>query len=105
MKLSLKNGLLFGLLIGAVAALLYAPKTGEELREELKEKVDAVPNNFFTFLESVIDLTISVLDFARSAFKEQSSKFSKAFESGVSAAREKSEELRKYASQAAQNNK
>ena len=103
MKLSLKNGLLLGLLIGAVSALLYAPKAGRELREELKEKVDAVPNNFFTLLESLIDLTISVLDFAKSAFKEQGSKFSKAFESGMSAAREKSEELRKYSSQTAQN--
>ena len=102
MKLSLKNGLFLGLLIGAISALLYAPKTGKELREELKGKVDAVPNSFFNFLESLIDLAISVLDFAKSAFKEQSYKFSKAFDSGISAAKEKSEELKRYASQTSQ---
>ena len=103
MKLSLKRGLLIGLLIGVASALLYAPKTGKELREELKEKVEAVPHNFFNFLESLIDLTVSVLDFARAAFKEQSHRFSKAFESGISAATEKSDELKKYAAQAIQN--
>ena len=102
MKLSLKKGLLLGLLIGVASALLYAPKTGKELREELKEKVEAVPHNFFNFLESLIDLTLSVLDFAKVAFKEQSYRFSKAFESGVSAAKEKSDELKKYATQASQ---
>ena len=103
MKLTLKRGLLLGLLIGVASALLYAPKTGKELREELKEKVEAVPHNFFNFLESLIDLTLSVLDFAKTAFKEQSVRFSKAFESGVSAAKEKSDELKKYATQASQN--
>ena len=102
MKLTLKRGLLLGLLIGVASALLYAPKTGKELREELKEKVDAVPKNFFNFLESLIDLTVSVLDFAKVAFKEQSYRFSKAFESGVSAAKEKSDELKKYATQSSQ---
>ncbi len=102
MKMTLKRGLLLGLLIGVASAFLYAPKTGKELREELKDKVDAVPQNFFNFLESLIDLAVSVLDFAKSAFKEQSYRFSKAFESGVSAAKEKSDELKKYAAQASQ---
>ncbi len=103
MKMSLKKGLFLGLLIGVVAALLYAPKTGKELREELKGKVEAVPNKFFDFLESLIDLTMSVLDFAKAAFKEQSYRFSRAFESGVNAAKEKSDELKKYASEVSQN--
>ena len=102
MKMTLKRGLLLGLLIGVVSAFLYASKTGKELRKELKEKVEAVPQTFFNFLESLIDLTVSVLDFAKSAFKEQSYKFSKAFESGLSAAKEKSDELRKYATQTSQ---
>ena len=100
MKLTLKRGLFLGLLIGVASALLYAPKTGKELREELKEKVEAVPQNFFNLLESLIDLTVSVLDFAKAAFKEQSFRFSKAFESGLSAAKEKSDELKRYATQA-----
>ena len=35
MKLSLKNGLLLGLLIGLASAVLYTPKSGKELREGL----------------------------------------------------------------------
>lgn len=32
------KGLFFGGIVGAVAALLYAPKSGKELREELRER-------------------------------------------------------------------
>lgn len=33
-------GFLMGLLIGAVAALLYAPKAGDELRDEFRVRAD-----------------------------------------------------------------
>lgn len=33
-------GFVFGLLIGAIAALLYAPKSGEITREELRQRTD-----------------------------------------------------------------
>ena len=33
-------GFIFGLLVGAVAALLYAPKSGDITREELKVRSD-----------------------------------------------------------------
>ena len=104
MKLSLKHGLLIGLILGIASALLYAPKTGKELRSELKGKVDAVPKNFFNLLESLIDLTVSVLDFAKDAFKEQGYKFSKAVELGLSTAKEKSEELKKFATNVTNSN-
>ena len=96
MKLSLKNGLLFGLLIGIGSAFLYAPKTGKELRDELKEKTSAVPQKFLSFLESLVDLVISVLDFTKDAFYEQGDKFSHAVTTGLNAAKEKTEELKKY---------
>lgn len=98
MKLSLKNGLLIGLLIGLASAVLYTPKSGKELREELKDKVNNVPFHFFNFLESLIDLTLSVLDFAKSAFQEQREKLSSALSAGIAAARIKAEELKQYAS-------
>ncbi|MCQ2203819.1 MAG: YtxH domain-containing protein [Bacteroidales bacterium] len=34
------NGLLFGALIGGAIALLFAPKTGAETREVLKDKIN-----------------------------------------------------------------
>ncbi len=33
-------GFLVGLLLGAVAALLYAPKPGDEMREEMRTRTD-----------------------------------------------------------------
>lgn len=98
MRLSLKSGLIIGLLVGIVSAFLYAPKSGKELREELKGKLDIVPTNFFAFLESVVDLLVSVLDFLKVSFQEQREKITHALGSGIIAAKEKSEELKKVAS-------
>lgn len=94
MKLSFKNGIFLGLIFGIGAALLCAPKSGKELREELKGKVQAVPFHFLNFLESLIDLTVSVLDFAKDSFKEQGYNLSRAFEYGVNAAKEKNREMK-----------
>lgn len=96
MRLSVKNGLFFGLLVGVVSAFLYAPKPGKELREELKDKVNSIPRNFLNLLESLVDLALSLLDFAKVAFSEQSERISKAVSTGINAAREKTEELKKY---------
>ena len=93
MRLSLKHGLFLGLIIGISSAFLYAPKTGKELREELKEKASSVPYHFLNLLESLVDLVVSVLDFAKIAFREQSEKLSNAVSSGLAAAREKTQEL------------
>lgn len=97
MKLSLKHGLFLGLLVGITSAILYAPKTGKELREDLREKASDIPYHFLNLLESLVDLTMSILDFAKHAFQEQSEKLSKAVYSGINAAKEKSEELQRLA--------
>lgn len=97
MRLSLKHGLFFGLVVGIVSALLCAPKTGKELREELKEKASSVPMQFLNFLESLVDLVISILDFAKVAFQEQGERLSKAVSYGLTAAKEKSDELKRFA--------
>ena len=97
MKLSLKRGILLGLIIGIGSALLYAPKSGREIREDVKEKLNSVPRNFFNLLESLIDLSLAVLDFAKDAFREQGERFSNALSKGVSAAREKTDELKTLA--------
>ncbi|MBI1857705.1 MAG: YtxH domain-containing protein [Candidatus Melainabacteria bacterium] len=93
-----KDGLLLGVILGLGSALLYTPKPGEEVREEVREKLDSVPRHFFNLLESLIDLSISVLDFSKGAFEGQGERLSKAVSSGIDAAREKSEELRKMTS-------
>jgi gas vesicle protein len=97
MKLSVKNGLFWGLLLGIIAALLYAPKSGKELRADLKEKIDSVPKNISSLFESIVDLIVSVIDFALDACEEQGSKISQAVSTGVSAAKDKASELKKLA--------
>ena len=39
------TGLLLGVAIGAIAALLYAPKSGEEIRQEIKDLADQQKDN------------------------------------------------------------
>ena len=97
MKMTLKRGLLLGLLIGVASAFLYAPKTGKELREELKDKINNVPYHFFNLLESIVDLAVSVLDFAKESFQEQQHRLSKAVNAGINAAKEKTTELKDLA--------
>ncbi len=96
--MKMKDGLTLGFILGAITALLCAPKSGKELRKELKGKVNIVPKNFYTLMESVVDLSASVLDFAKDSFKEQSERFSEAVHKGLDVAKEKSDELKKLAS-------
>ena len=101
MKLSLRNGLFFGLVIGVASAFLYAPKAGKELREELKDKTDSICQHFLNLLESLVDLSVSILDFVKDAVKEQSEKVTHAVACGITAAKEKTEELKKFTANAA----
>lgn len=93
-----KDGLLFGLVLGVAAAFLYSPKTGEEIREEVKDKLNSVPEHLFNFLESLLDLSISVLGFTKGSFQGQREKLSRAFSSGLNAAKDKTDELTKVTS-------
>ncbi len=46
-------GLLAGGAIGAVLALLYAPKSGKELRADLKERADDLVGNADEYMQNV----------------------------------------------------
>jgi gas vesicle protein len=58
-------GLLSGAVIGGVIALLYAPKTGKETRQLIKDKttevVDAVKEKTTEVVDAVKDKTIEVI--------------------------------------------
>jgi gas vesicle protein len=45
-------GLLSGALVGAAAAMLLAPTSGDELRSELGSRVDTAINNFRATVET-----------------------------------------------------
>ena len=95
MKLTLKRGLVLGVLVGIASAFLYAPKPGKELRAELRGRLNLVPKRLLDLLESIVDLTYSVFDFAKATIDEQGEKISCAVTSGLTAAKEKSEELKR----------
>lgn len=99
-----RDGLFLGLLIGVASALLYAPKKGKEVRSEVKDKLTNVPKHFFGLVESILDLTISVLEFTRESFQEQKEHLTSAVSSGINAAKEKTEELKRFASNISANN-
>jgi len=42
------TGLLAGAAIGGVIALLYAPKSGKDTREQIRQKLDDLENEFET---------------------------------------------------------
>ncbi len=58
-------GLLSGAVIGGVIALLYAPKTGKETRQLIKDKttevVDSVKDKTTEVVDAVKDKTIEVM--------------------------------------------
>jgi gas vesicle protein len=93
-----RDGLFLGVLLGIASAFLYAPKSGDEVRDEVKDKLDSVPKNFFALLESIVDLSSAVLDFAKDAFDEQKGTFTSAVSSGIDAAKKKREEFSSHIS-------
>ena len=53
---SLLAGLLLGLVSGAIFTLLYTPKKGSEVREELLSKADELPDEVNKLLADIKDL-------------------------------------------------
>ncbi|MHB9022894.1 MAG: YtxH domain-containing protein [Armatimonadota bacterium] len=84
------SGMLVGLAIGAAVALLYAPQSGRETREDLAESLNELR-------ERVDDLTHKVADEAQARFAETKADIVEAVEAGRAAATEKAQTLRKKA--------
>jgi gas vesicle protein len=55
------KGVVHGMIIGGAVALLYAPKPGRQMREELSERLDQVRGQ----MQPVIDQAQGVVDSAR----------------------------------------
>lgn len=98
-----RNGIILGLLIGVGAAFLYAPKSGKETREDLKEKLNKVPQSFLNLLESLVDLSVSVLDLAKESLEEQSDRLSNVVNKGMSYAKDKTEKIKSLATSISKN--
>src|SRR5206468_6356683 len=55
------RGVVHGMIIGGAVALLYAPKPGRQMREELSERLDQVRGQ----MQPVLDQAQGVVDSAR----------------------------------------
>ncbi|MBY0356790.1 MAG: YtxH domain-containing protein [Candidatus Obscuribacterales bacterium] len=86
-------GLFFGALGGVTIALLTAPKSGKELRGELREGAKAIPERASELLDDTLDLYASGVNYAQVAVEEQTMRVKKAVAAGKLAAAKKREEL------------
>ena len=77
---SLLAGLLFGLVSGVIFTLLYTPKTGREVREDLKSRANGLPREMDNLLLDIKDLYNRTSDIFKTMSKEQCAKFTDAIQ-------------------------
>ena len=83
-------GLIIGGVIGAAVALLYAPKSGKETREELLAQLDDVKTR-------IDEATREFRESAMAKIAETRNDIGKAVDAGRTAAKARAEDLRKKA--------
>jgi gas vesicle protein len=86
-------GLFIGALGGATVALLTAPKSGKELRSDLKDGAAALPERVSELMDDTLDLYASGVNYAQLAVEEQTMRVKRAVAAGKLAAAKKREEL------------
>lgn len=83
----------WGLLLGAAAALLYAPKSGRETREELSDSFDRLRDEAETRARELQDTMNATVDDVRHQFEDGLDAARRAVESGREAARSSRDEV------------
>ena len=86
---SVLSGLFWGLIAGAAFTLLYTPKSGKELREDLKHKVDELPDEVDKLLSDIRDLYNKSSEMVISMGKEQCDKLKEALSEAEKAIKSK----------------
>lgn len=86
-------GFFFGALVGAAAALLFAPAPGEEFREQIKEKGIELKEQASTLGAEAGQRADELLARGQVLLQEQRLRFREAVEEGRQAAARKKEEL------------
>lgn len=85
--------LIWGILMGAAAALLFAPKSGRETREELADSFYRLRDDAELRIREVQDTVNTTVEDVRRQFDEGVTTARRAVESGREAARASREEL------------
>lgn len=83
----------WGLLLGAGAALLFAPKSGQETRDELRDRLDQLKEGAEGRVKEVRDTLTDTVDDVRRQVNEGVDSARKAIDSGRAAARAGREEM------------
>jgi gas vesicle protein len=83
----------WGLLVGAAAALLFAPKTGRETRKELSESYFRLRNDAEDRIRDAQEAMNRTVDDVRRQFEDGMDSARRAMESGRQAARESRDEM------------
>ena len=76
---------LAGAAVGAGLALLYAPKTGKELREKIGELTDDAVGKIKTYASEAQEKIKSTIEDSKEVIKEKKSILTSAFEAGKEA--------------------
>lgn len=88
---------LFGLLLGAVGgvtiAILTAPKSGTEMRGQLKETARTMPDRVTNIVDDSLDLYATGVNYLQVLLEEQTIRLKRAVAAGQLAAAKKREEI------------
>jgi gas vesicle protein len=69
-KTNVAKGTIFGIIIGAVAGLLLAPKSGKETQADIKRKIKTTANDIQQRLEKMSDEVSGRVDVLKEAAKD-----------------------------------
>lgn len=86
-------GLLFGLLGGASLAILFAPRSGTEIRGKIRETAQDLPDRVSELVDDSLDLYASGVNYLQLVMEEQTMRVRRAVAAGKLAAAKKREEL------------
>ena len=87
------GGLLIGGAIGAIAALLYAPRSGKDTRKVLKKSLDTLPDLAEELSETVQAQADQLSDTARRNWEGTLQRLQEAIAAGVEASQAESQRL------------
>ncbi|AFY37891.1 hypothetical protein Lepto7376_1549 [[Leptolyngbya] sp. PCC 7376] len=89
------GGLLIGGAIGAIAALLYAPRSGKDTRKVLKKSLDTLPDLAEELTETFQSQADQLSDTARRNWEGTLQRLQEAIAAGVEASQAESDRLEK----------
>lgn len=86
-------GLLFGISLGAVLGVLFAPKSGDEIRSDIRNLAQDVPDNVNQSLDETKEKCNSIVNRTRYSIENQISKVNSAIKAGKMASAKMQEDL------------